>query len=650
MAPYWRRRPWRTTQYRRRRWPRLLRPRTTLRRRWRWRRRWRKRWPVRRRFYRRYRKKKLQTIKVKQWQPKIIRKCIVSGFKCLFQGGSGRLINNYWQYPDSYVPERWQGGGGWGLQVMSLESLYEDYEKLQNWWSQSNAGLPLIRYYGTQLTFYQDDITDYVVTIDTCWPMVDTILKHPNSQPQRMLMSKKKIIMPSLKTKPLRKRKKKIWVKPPSQMYNHWYFQQDLCKTKLLMITATACELVNYYLHPTASSNNVTLWTLNTKIIKSKSYQHPTSPWQCKSNTYLYSSENGSEPNENTKIFLGQFSTYKLGEKGPEPTKWGNPFHTQYLKGTKPVWTSTSKPEENIKNPQLVHSGLAVKVRYNPNRDNGTNNKAYFLDNYRNQTATNPDADWNAPDSPTRQIDGYPFWIMLFGWSDWIKKAQQIQRVDYDQILTCSSTFFSEKYDAYVFLSQSFIDGKGPYNTDQTEDQKSHWYPRFMYQQEAIETLVTSGPACAKSIEKMSVEAHMKYRVHFKFGGCPSTLEKIYDPCLQPTWPTPDNVPSGLQIQNPRIDPAIYFHDWDVRRGIITDKAHKRLKRLAETDKLICSATGRRNPEDPPPLKIRKETQETSSDDSEEEKEKRKKAILLRRKLLQSGVKHRLLRLLTLSE
>lgn len=572
----------------------------------------------------------------------------------MFQGGSGRLSNNYWQYPDSFVPERWQGGGGWGLQVMSLESLYEDYEKLQNWWSNSNAGLPLVRYFGTSLTFYQDDITDYVVTIDTCWPMVDTYLKHPNSQPQRMLMSKRKVIVPSLRTKPLRKRKKKIWVRPPSQMYNHWYFQQDLCKTKLLMITATACDLVNYFLHPTASSNNITLITLNTKVIQSKSYQHPTSPWECKPNTYLYSSTDGKQvPTDKTKIFLGNFSAYKIGETlndtTDEPTKWGNPFHSDYLTGKRSVWTSTNKPTERLTS-SLQLTTLIERVRYNPNRDNGKENKAYFLDNYRNARPTDSSQDWNAPNSADRQIDGFPFWIMLFGWADWIKKAQQIHRVDYDQILVCDSSFFSSKYPAYVFLSQSFVDGKGPYNTDQTEDQRQHWYPRFMYQQEAIETLVTSGPACARTIEKMSVEAHMKYRVHFKWGGCPSTLEKIYDPCSQPKWPTPGNIPSGLQIQNPGIDPAIYFHDWDVRRGQITDKASKRLKRLAETDKLICSTTGRRRPEDPPPLKIPKETQETSSEDSEEEKERKKRAVLLRRKLSQRGLKQRLLKLLTLSE
>lgn len=91
--------------------------------------------------------------------------------------------------------------------ALSLSSIYEDYQHLQNIFTSSNAGLPLVRYKGVRLTFYQHQYTDYVVEVDNCWPMLDTPLKHPNSQPARMLMSKKKIIMPSIETKPLKKEK-----------------------------------------------------------------------------------------------------------------------------------------------------------------------------------------------------------------------------------------------------------------------------------------------------------------------------------------------------------------------------------------------------------------------------------------------------------
>ena len=74
--------------------------------------------------------------------------------------------------------------------ALSLSSLYEDFQHLQNIWSQSNAGLPLVKYLGVSLTFYQHAYNDYVVEEDNCWPMLDTPLKHPNSQPNKNTQSK----------------------------------------------------------------------------------------------------------------------------------------------------------------------------------------------------------------------------------------------------------------------------------------------------------------------------------------------------------------------------------------------------------------------------------------------------------------------------
>lgn len=200
MPPYWRRWRWRR---RRPTWYRRRRPRTTLYRR-------KRRYRKRQRWVRR--KLKLPALKLKVFQPKTIRFCKIKGIKCLFQGSSLRLGNNYWQYPTSFTPEGRPGGGGWGLLALSLSSFYEDHQHLQNIFTASNAGLPLVRILGFNLTFYQHDSVDYVVEVDNCWPMLDTPLKHPNSQPARMLMGRKRIIIPSTQTKPLKRRKKKVRV------------------------------------------------------------------------------------------------------------------------------------------------------------------------------------------------------------------------------------------------------------------------------------------------------------------------------------------------------------------------------------------------------------------------------------------------------
>ncbi len=135
--------------------------------------------------------------------------------------------------------------------VFSLDSLYEDFTLLQNYWSKSNAGMPLVTYQGCTLKFYQSEYTDYAVKIDRCWPMVDTELTHANSHPQRMLLDRKTLKIPALTTKRRRKPYKKIKIKPPSQMQNKWYFQKDICNQPLLMTTTTAISLTN----PFANSN-----------------------------------------------------------------------------------------------------------------------------------------------------------------------------------------------------------------------------------------------------------------------------------------------------------------------------------------------------------------------------------------------------------
>ncbi len=70
-----------------------------------------------------------------EWEQEKINKCKIRGQKCLFEGGPMRLSNNFYEYFGSYVPENWQGGGGWSLMVFSLDSLYEDFNLLQNYWT-----------------------------------------------------------------------------------------------------------------------------------------------------------------------------------------------------------------------------------------------------------------------------------------------------------------------------------------------------------------------------------------------------------------------------------------------------------------------------------------------------------------------------------
>lgn len=539
--------------------------------------------------------------------------------KCLFQGSALRKSNNYWQYPHTIIPEKFPGGGGWGLQVISLSSLWEDYQHLSNYWSQSNAGLPLVKFKGIKLIFYQNQTTDYVLEIENCWPMVDTPLKHANSQPQRMLMSKKKIIVPSMLTKKLRRGRKKTFVKPPAQMFNQWYFQKDVCNTKLAMITATACSLTDYYLPYKAESNNISLNALNTNIFKNADFQQPTATtgYSPRNNYYFYSTSNGGytiPKKAEQLIYLGDSKTFTQGKitdkqiiktQGFPKENWGNPLWERYLDGSIPLYTSTKPPTDEVwkesakastqttdkdidKYLTPLHYKPYTRVRYNPDKDTGEGNIIYFVDNY-NRSGDNS---FDPPDDPNKKIEGFPLWIACWGWADWIKKLGLLPRVDKDHIMVIQSSFFDQKFPYYVFLDDSFTDSQGPFNTERTGEDEFHWYPKFWFQQKSIETICACGPGVSRAREDESLQAKMEYKVYVNWGGCPSTLEKVYDPCSQPKWPTTSDIQQTISITNPEYDPSNYFYTWDTRRDFLTDTALKRLKKNQQTDEPISIKTG----------------------------------------------------------
>lgn len=640
MPWYWRR------NYRRRYRPRRQRRRIfRYNRPWRFRktflrrpRRWRRRQWVRKRLYR----KKLRNIKIRQWQPTKIRKCTVKGLKCLFQAGHGRFANNYGQYQLTLVPEKYPGGGGWSLLVFSLTALWEEFEHLNNWWTASNKGLPLVRYHGASLKFYRNDQTDYVVTIRRCFPMTDTPLTHANSHPQRMLMAHKKILVQSKKTQPKGKHYKKVWVPPPAQMLNKWYFQQDICRTNFLMLTTTAVSLDSYYLSHLSDSNNLTIYCLNAHTFQHKGFQEysKTTGYTPKANTYLYGTKNGSEPPlVKELVFLGQTTILSLGQTLEESkqksdtynyTYWGNPFHPDYLMLNYRVYKSTTQytnlfTEEN-KNKKItddtiktlltpVEEPFITECRYAPNKDTGAGNIIYFLGNYREDRGINPPGDKNI------QIEGFPLYISLWGWPDWQKKLNYIHRIDSDWFITIQTQFLEPKMAYYIPIDYSFTQGLGPYNTPKenlTLSMKTNWYPKFLFQQLSIDEIANSGPGTCKAESTRSIQAQLYYKFKFSWGGCPAPMQDLIDPCSQPKWIAPDQLLQSLQIQNPETPPETEIHDFDERRQTLTKKAIKRIQDYTTTEGTLFSDS-KRSRSDPPIQQAETDPSETSSEEETEE-------------------------------
>nr|UGV34575.1 MAG: ORF1 [TTV-like mini virus] len=648
MPPYWKRRY--TRRYRRRRpWFSRRRARQTFRR------KYTRRWTYRRRHKvkrKRFFKKRLK-VTVRQFNPKSIRKCKIIGSKCLVQGSPLRMQHNYIQYAESHVPKFYPGGGGWSLMVFSLDSLYEDFNKLQNIWTTSNAGLPLVRYQGCSFKFYQTEDVDYLVIYDTCWPMVDTPYTHADSSPQSMFLKKRKITIPSRRTQQRKKPYKKVFIHPPSQMKTHWYFQRDICKTPLLMLTTTTVSLTCSQAAPEAKSNNVTIKLLNTTVFQNLNFQtYPkTTGYYCKTYTdgtvshrmYLYYSETETQkhnPSQAIEITKDKIAEHKLialantldfttgqtitsNNWECKPSNFGNPFHHLFTEPTAAIYVGYVSPYD-IKNIlagtdhrtlslTLLTEPFFVEGRYNPETDKGDKNSVYLLST-SNSNILNP------PENENLIFSGFPLPILTWGWTDWIKKAKQMQDPDQNGILAFKTDQINIKQALYIPIDQDFQDGLDPYTPhpehgttpDISAYSKTHWYPKLQFQEQNINNICCSQPGTARVPYNHYMQIFAKYKFYFKWGGCPKQLEKAYDPCSQSIWTTPDNFHGRLEIQNPHTSPDTELWSWDWEGDYVTEEAIERIKQhtpLTETNVLSTESKNQ-----PKTAQKRKKTEKTSQE------------------------------------
>lgn len=554
----------------------------------------RRRRRVRRRPFKSYRKYKLKTIKLKQWQPSHIKNCKIKGTIQLFQAGIGRYSHNYSLYKDSWVPEHEPGGGGWCYLQLGLGNLFTENQRLQNWWTKSNKGLNLCRYKGVRLTFWRQQYTSYIATYSNEYPMEVGKFHYPSMHPQRLMLYNHRIVVPSYQAMPHKKKPyKRVYVKPPKEMIDKWYFQQYFQRFPLVLIAAAACSLEQYYVSDNAMSNNISLWSIDTKLITNKNFQRPPETgWTPKEGQYLFATYNGAETLQKINIsrctYLGNTIQNTPGAEGKQKAlkEWGNPFFKNIITGDRRViltkknneqfWTQTT-PIEGI----FIDRPIAIKCRYNPTKDDGIGNEAYWVTNFSKEN----NWDWN--NDPDIHIQGFPLWLMLWGWYDWSRNLNKIKNIYNDYLLVVKSRYLTPQLPAYVFLNSSYVDGEGPYNSNLDElpgDIENHWYPQYKFQQEAIEDLLMSGTGVCRGNHTRQIQAHVDYSLFFKWGGNPATMETVVDPTTQPQYP----IPTGQFLSNEITDPSTsiynYIYNFDQRRDLLTQTAEKRIKHLTDFD------------------------------------------------------------------
>nr|UGV35845.1 MAG: ORF1 [TTV-like mini virus] len=652
---YYRRYPWRRRRFGYRRFRKPI---------WRRRRRWR--WVSQ--------PKKLKTLLLKEWQPKCIRKCKIEGYIPLFVCNRERFAFNYDLYETSIVPQHLPGGGGFSIKNFSLQALFDEHEHARNFWTKTNMDLPLCRFLGCKLTLFQSENTDYIVSYSNQLPLVSNLAMYNTMQPSLHHMTKHSILVQSKQNKKKRKPYYTIRITPPTQLQNKWYFQSDLVKTPLVMLRASAFSSSYYYQGTFQSSSNITIPYINTNLFQQQNFKnYPTSGYSCKgtgtSQVYLYTTDSTNPINDiplKSLIFLGNTRDNKPGispeqmhiqnnndfkEKylKNQTQHWGNPFYHTYLDETEPVFQSTttwstiaSKLVTNYeaKVSDIIGTGgftqvyLVHYVRYNPFRDAGKHNSCYF------KQVTKSEFNWEKPTNEELYNEGLPLWLLTFGFPDYQKKIKKQLHIDNEYALIIQTDMTDPIRQPLMPISESFIEGRSPYEKTNNPIDNDKWYPQFQYQTEIYNIIASCGPGTPKLPPDYTIEAKIKYQFYFKWGGKPPPMSIIEDPALQPTYPIPSNKLPTNSLQNPAINPERLLYSFDQRHGQLTEKALQRMQKDFGTKESFITDAGERFQV---PIHLQQET--TPEETSEEEKDEEETLYrqLQRQRLKQQQLKQQII-------
>nr|UHK07101.1 MAG: ORF1 [Torque teno midi virus] len=538
------------------------------------RRRYRKKYrrPTRRRRRRRRRRQKVRrkkpTITLKQWQPDSIVKCHIKGIGVLVLGAEGKQFFCYTNVHDSWTPPKVPGGGGFGVQQFSLGYLYQEYQFRRNIWTKSNILKDLCRYLLVKFTFYRHPETDFLLSYERQLPFTINQFTYPSCHPVNMLLAKHKKLIPSKKTKPLGKNTVKILIKPPKQMLNKWFFSSEFSKTPLCLLRATSCNMNYTRFAPTATNTLMELYYLNTAF-------YVKNGWGANSETSPY------KPYEKAKSeyyvqYINKTTREKVNVDQTHPLSWEKGyFQSKLLRAVKVFETMTS--------PQTATTPINV-TRYNPNKDTGKGNSIYLISILVST--------YTKPHDPVLKFSGLPVWMLLYGFLQYVTTMKKDKNYldSYILAIECPAFEPAPQIGASYWcmpIDKDFIEGKGPYGTYVSSSSKTAWYPNVWAQLKTLNTFVECGPYIPKYSEERNSnwELHYKYDFLFKWGGPEITDPAVADPTTQDKYDAPDTYSQTIQIRDPaKQKAASILHAWDYRRGIITERALKRMSEHIETD------------------------------------------------------------------
>lgn len=572
MPFYWRRRNrwWYGRRYQRRNLYKRRKYRPKYRRRWK-----RRRAPRRRRRRRRKVRRKRKTLNVTQWQPDSIVNCKIKGLTTTCLGSQGRQSYCYTTTRNEWTIPKSPCGGGFGLELYTLDYLYSEWQYRKNIWTKTNKNKDLCRYTGCKFRIFRHPKVDFVIAYDKMPPFDITKYSFMQCHPMLLLLRKRKRILLSKQTNPKGKLAVSLRIKPPKQMINKWFFQEYFSKYGLVSITVAAASLQYANLGCCNENQIVTLYYLNADFFDNSNWiQHhgdnPYMPISTLDKQLLYI----RKVNNQDVTFKPTLNSYNSSIN--YDTGW---FNKGVLLAYK-VQTTTGQVQAHIP------CGVA---RYNPNEDSGKGNKVWLTNLITGH--------YNVPSDNDLVMEGYPLYLIFYGYLSYINfKKKDASYMDAYMFIVQSpairrlQTTYTRNY--YPIIDKKFMEGGMPYNQYIDNNMKQKWYPNVHVQLESINSIVETGPYIPKlgSDRDSTWECNSKYTFYFKWGGPLQTDQPVENPKEKTDYDVPDKILQTVQISNPKRQKfETILKPWDYRRGYVTETALKRMYEHLETDSDVYS-------------------------------------------------------------
>nr|UHK05371.1 MAG: ORF1 [Torque teno midi virus]UHK05424.1 MAG: ORF1 [Torque teno midi virus] len=529
----------------------------------------------RRRKYK-VRRKKRKTIAIRQWQPESITKCKIIGFSNLVLGAEGTQYLCWTSQQEDYTQPKAPGGGGFGCELINLDWLYSEWVKHNNIWTKTNTNKDLVRYTGANIYFLRHPTIDFVIAYSLQPPFELTKFTYPDIQPQNLLLRKRKRIILSLASKPHGKRFVKVKIRPPKQMITKWFFQHQFSGYGLVQLSAAAATFRHPNIGPKSQNQMVTIYFLDTTIFNRPNWaQAQEDAWTPAGTHRTWTFEYQVKGQTQPKTVQMPPST----PQDPYKTKYATSISRDYGWWQKAILNSTKVTIDGTQ----YSNRTVYSARYNPNEDTGQGNAVYLVSLLQSK--------WTAPSDDRLVIVGQPLWMCMYGLYSYYQDLLKDKNFNTHYMFVIRSPAIKpitvSRQDFYPFIDWDFINGVLPWEEYLSEKIKATWYPQATFQTTTINALVESGPFVPRltNIPDSTWELVYKYKFFFKWGGPQTHDDHVQDPKHQPDYDTPDTLHQTIQIGDPKKQtPESIIHEWDYRRGFITQTALKRMSENIQTD------------------------------------------------------------------